>query len=1050
MSTAFLEIALSNGYVFNNASDNDVVMYPSDENADILIGCRSNANAGIAVGVSNISFNVQPTNSNGVFSFIAGSNTTLMNLYGNRLVDVNGTLQTQGIVLSNTSTDTYASFTTGNGSFVSLEGGNVNFLNKRNICLAPWGGWVGVGTTSPTTTLDVNGDINVSGNFRKGGSIFVGTQWSNNGSNVFILESNVGIGTSTPNYKLDVIGDINFTGTFRQNGNAYVGSQWSNNGSNVFILESNVGIGTSTPNYKLDVNGDINFTGTFRQNGTPYVGSQWSNNSSNVFILGSNVGIGTTSPTDKLSLKGGNLTITNATTGNNGGHNHGGIVWYGFDRSLGNSSAKILSGSLTWDDSGYLSFHTADGFNDGFERMRITETGNVGVGTSNPSYKLDVVGAIRSSSTVSIGDGGLGFGNDNRLVVMNSSAGAGSNVGIQFGRASTNNDSWFILHNTVTSGNGSNSLQFARFGHATPVMTINAFSRVGINTSTPTQALAVNGSIRVNTANSIHNKLFALFDEGINDVVDTATNFYGFGVNASTLRYQVPLTEHNHVFFQSNTAVMLVGSNVGIGTSTPKTRLDVNGSMTLQSNINNVLTMSNNISESSNSIYMDFYNMSGTARGIIGLDGLGYTSAINYGALSISTWTNHAIKFLTNGSERMRITESGNIGISWTTPTFPLEVDGNVRVGNLLQIGRSNTSTILRLTDISKAAWQMTTFDYVLSFQNNSNATNAWETRMTLTASGNLGIGTTSPIDKLSLKDGNLTITNATSQNNGGHNHGGIVWYGFNRSLGNSCAKILSGSLSWDDWGYLSFHTSEWADDTVERMRITQSGNIGVGTTNPSYKLDVSGTGRFTNNLVIDNAKLNFSLAGNTAPPSNGTTGGSGDRIILHPGGTSAVPFSIGINTNTLWYTVPTGAVHQWYVGTTAYLSLSSNALICTQDITAFGSVSDVKFKENIKPFISTSSLNDVMKLRPVSFKWKNDLFNNSYAGKDDVGFIAQEVEEIIPFAVNTSKHDNIDAFKSIKYERLIPYLVGAIHELKKKNDELETRITFLENGQVL
>jgi len=71
---------------------------------------------------------------------------------------------------------------------------------------------------------------------------------------------NVGIGNSNPAYPLDITGDLNFTGILRKNGAPYIGSQWSNNSTNVFLLGSNVSIGGSTPAYPLDVTGVIRAT----------------------------------------------------------------------------------------------------------------------------------------------------------------------------------------------------------------------------------------------------------------------------------------------------------------------------------------------------------------------------------------------------------------------------------------------------------------------------------------------------------------------------------------------------------------------------------------------------------------------------------------------------------------------------------------------------------------------------------------------------------------------------------------------------------------------
>ena len=122
----------------------------------------------------------------------------------------------------------------------------------------------------------------------------------------------------------------------------------------------------------------------------------------------------------------------------------------------------------------------------------------------------------------------------------------------------------------------------------------------------------------------------------------------------------------------------------------------------------------------------------------------------------------------------------------------------------------------------------------------------------------------------------------------------------------------------------------------------------------------------------------------------------------------------------------------------TSDIALNGN-LVATGEITAFGSLSDIRLKTNIVGIDSVSALNTVKSLRPVTFDWKSDIFNKSKRGSCDVGFIAQEVEEIIPQAVAEYQEMNSGTFyKSIKHERLIPYLVGAIQNLEYTNKKLE------------
>ena len=111
-------------------------------------------------------------------------------------------------------------------------------------------------------------------------------------------------------------------------------------------------------------------------------------------------------------------------------------------------------------------------------------------------------------------------------------------------------------------------------------------------------------------------------------------------------------------------------------------------------------------------------------------------------------------------------------------------------------------------------------------------------------------------------------------------------------------------------------------------------------------------------------------------------------------------------------------------------------------DITGFGTsfmnVSDERLKQDI--YNVTGSLNKILDLRPTHFTWKENK-------QEDVGFIAQEVEEIIPEVVETSQgfintdgeqESDLQDIKTVSYPKLIPYLVDTIQVLTKRIEELE------------
>ena len=102
-----------------------------------------------------------------------------------------------------------------------------------------------------------------------------------------------------------------------------------------------------------------------------------------------------------------------------------------------------------------------------------------------------------------------------------------------------------------------------------------------------------------------------------------------------------------------------------------------------------------------------------------------------------------------------------------------------------------------------------------------------------------------------------------------------------------------------------------------------------------------------------------------------------------------------------------------------------SGELFVGNNITAFStySTSDINLKQDI--YEIKNSLSDVERLRPVSFNWKDNK-------EKEVGFIAQEVEDIFPNLVKTNN------CKSLKENKLIPYLVDCVKTLKYRIDKLK------------
>ncbi|MBM4250535.1 MAG: hypothetical protein FJ146_01020 [Deltaproteobacteria bacterium] len=237
---------------------------------------------------------------------------------------------------------------------------------------------------------------------------------------------------------------------------------------------------------------------------------------------------------------------------------------------------------------------------------------------------------------------------------------------------------------------------------------------------------------------------------------------------------------------------------------------------------------------------------------------------------------------------------SGSVGIGTTAPTSQLDVIGS---GNQDVRVRSNSLT---------GSWAGVVLEnasgvYTHYFANENeggvgtNTAHAFslrtqaQDRLTVSSAGNIGIGTTAPLEKVFIQSGNIGISSANATGSSGWTHGGIVWHGYNRGASNNSAAIYSGSTTWDDQGYLSFQTSGDAANAVERMRITETGNVGIGTSVAANKLDISSLGNYAS---IENGGHPFQIA----------TGSTSSDYALFMGadksnGLSYIQ-SVNINTN--------------------------------------------------------------------------------------------------------------------------------------------------------
>lgn len=472
--------------------------------------------------------------------------------------------------------------------------------------------------------------------------------------------------------------------------------------------------------------------------------------------------------------------------------------------------------------------------------------GNVGIGTSSPAGRLSIVDGYYNT------------------FFADTSSQYGSGL-ILSGDAGSDQRSWRTF---VKNGNGAVALTFEVSTNGTSYgssptgltyaerMRITSGGNVGIGTTSPSEKLEVqNGpsGAKIKVSNT--------------------------GGGYATLECSSNATSVAQLSFTNQ--LSLIGGNVGIGTSSPFRTLDVNGTLRLQSP---TIDLGNS---TDNQIWVSSNN----------------------------------INFKTNGSEKAIITSAGNVGIGTSSPTAKLHVTdtnktfdgyGNVNIftsdaaavdkggsiafGGVNATGGTSPYVFAKIQGIKEGSTSNYNGTLILGTTSNSSAVTE---KMRITAAGNVGIGTSSPAHTLSVS-GNASISNNSSLfllDTAGNT-------GFQIRNTNSNVALIhqanNGTLRYRA-GFSSNssnnHIFAVGGDT-EIVRFTNDGNVGIGTSSPSFKLEVSGSdasingvrvgrgaGSISTNTVVGTGSLSSNTSGqyNTAVGANtltaGTTGAANTAI---------------------------------------------------------------------------------------------------------------------------------------------------------------------------
>ena len=566
-------------------------------------------------------------------------------------------------------------------------------------------------------------------------------------------------------------------------------------------------------------------------------------------ILRGSVGIGTNTPISLLDV-----TMVNSRR-----------FLVNYDDSLitikgGNNSGNPENLRLVADK---LYFNTGT-TGSGSEKMRIQADGKVGIGTTTPSSKLHVYGNDTVSSLPNIaaqfsatGTGGLAIGDENgtdpylgllvatdsfhiktggnntRLTIKSDGkvgigttapgklltlSSANAQLMLNESDQSSGSQNWLFnaeggtlyfqtLGGTAGSvSSGSTWMQVVRSGTAISSVSIPS-GNVGIGTTDP-------GAVRLYVLTPNSGNLAAEFRNS------HATGSYGVVIKAgsSSSNYSLDCRDKD-----SNVLMRVRGDgNVGIGTTAPGAKLEVNGNVSLTS-AGQKFTFDATSASDNNALYR--YSTDGSTYLTSPVD-------IAFGSGDMA-------------SEYVRIKSSGNVGIGLTDPGAVLEVTGNTnKLGIIRMVQRVSGAAAYGLD----MGLDPTTGDSVFSRIVNNTVSESFRIQR---SSGNVGIGTTAPAYKLDVNGGMRVLngdvgiggTPVNSPLNvfsdGGANCIRMIGRA-NGTTDESCLSFMDNNNSTENCLILNvgkdlaFHTN-----SAERMRLNSSGNLGIGTDSPGAKLEI-------------------------------------------------------------------------------------------------------------------------------------------------------------------------------------------------------------------
>jgi hypothetical protein len=712
---------------------------------------------------------------------------------------------------------------------------------------------------------------------------------------------------------------------------------------------TNVGIGTTSPAHKLDINGGAifldsdwpiylgstnafiegNSSGTIvRINGS--AGFKVTDGGDTRFLIDTNgnVGIGTSSPSTSLHVYGSTPVRAETPSGNTkagfemvsayyGANPGSGLYFYPGGPSAGNNifgeaASNLIQTNLFQMGAGTMKVGTVglgatQLYTNSLPRLTVSSDGNVGINNNAPSYKLHVNGTVGIQGET---------GTDPGLLSLIAESDFPNRSGVIF-RSSNATLRASIWHRSYDSGNNSGQMEFM----STPT---------GTSTTSSFQFMPVDDSSKAITI-------------GVGNLASANTGLLSLGSTYSSLRFR---------FNATDTVTFLSGGNVGIGTTAPSEALHVVGRIrvtTVDNGTGDFLTLS------ATGVITD--RTAAQVLTDIGAQPLLTNPVTGTGvATRVAFW--NSTSALSSSANLYWDNTNSRLGIGTTSPSSLLHLSNSV--GPIITMDdTAGRSTVFRNVSSSTAAAIGTVSNHTFQILTNNTS------RIFLTETGNVGIGTTSPAEKLDINGGNVLITSAAPYI--------------------SLKTTQTGTPDWkiyNSYNVVGDFTIVGGSSVGNKFNIQPNGNVGIGTTNPLYNLHVSGNSTGTpQRIVIQNlaaGQSSYDLI-TSAQHTRLITSNSKPFFIYDQTATSELftilsGGNVGINTTT-----PSQKLHvvgSAYITGALYDSTNSPGT-AGQVLTSTATGTDWKSLSEITGVDGTGSTNFIAKWSDVDTITNSQIFDN-------------------------------------------------------------------------